>query len=162
MFFTSKWSIIRIVIKNGNILHRLILYSTILVALFIMQTPSLKTSKLSGHIPTVPQFTISKPVLVSAEAPPVSIQTPQASPEGVLDSSPKLYIYNKESGNKPTARNAGGCLGLGQACPGSKLLAVCPDLNNYACQDAFFTRYMQNRYGTWENAKAFWLKNHWW
>lgn len=78
------------------------------------------------------------------------------------DGSAKMWIYMHESGNRPTARNSIGCLGLGQACPGSKLLAVCPDLNDYTCQDIFFTNYMRNRYGTWENAKAFWLSHNWW
>lgn len=75
--------------------------------------------------------------------------------------SAKMWIYMRESGNNPLARNASGCLGLGQACPGSKLTAVCPNLD-YACEDSFFTRYMQNRYGTWDNAKAFWLAHSWW
>lgn len=69
----------------------------------------------------------------------------------------KAFIYEHESGNRLTARNSGGCLGLGQACPGSKLVAACPNWEtDYACQDQFFTNYMLNRYGTWENARAMW------
>jgi len=71
----------------------------------------------------------------------------------------KMFIYNKESGNNPAAVNSSGCRGLGQACPGSKLPCSNTD---YACQDAFFTNYMASRYGTWENAKAFWLGHSWW
>jgi hypothetical protein len=71
----------------------------------------------------------------------------------------KMFIYMKESGNRPEARNAGGCRGLGQACPGSKL--PCSD-SDYACQDAWFTNYCISRYGTWVNAKAFWLSHSWW
>lgn len=74
------------------------------------------------------------------------------------DSSAKMFIYMKESGNNPAAVNAGGCRGLGQACPGSKL----PCGNDYACQDAYFTNYMLGRYGSWEAAKAFWLAHSWW
>jgi hypothetical protein len=75
----------------------------------------------------------------------------------------KAFIYSHESGGRLTARNSGGCLGLGQACPGSKLVNACPNWEtDYACQDAFFTNYMLNRYKTWENAKAFWLANRWW
>lgn len=77
------------------------------------------------------------------------------------NSDAKLFIYMKESGNRADARNAGGCLGIGQACPGAKLLAVCPTLD-YACEDMFFTNYMLARYKTWENAKAFWLAHHSW
>lgn len=80
----------------------------------------------------------------------------------------KDFIYMKESGCNPGAINPGGCRGLGQACPGSKL--PCSD-SDYACQDAWFTNYMSQRYGTWEAAKAHWLARvpingrdvgHWW
>ena len=148
-------------LKNGNILRRLILYATVITALLLVlfSNSTSRTSKFSGHLPSQRKLTISKPILVSAEAP---IITPQATPSGVSGEDAKLFIYNKESGNKTTARNSGGCLGLGQACPGSKLLAVCPDLNDYACQDAFSTSYAMNRYGSWDNAKAFWLAHNWW
>jgi len=73
----------------------------------------------------------------------------------------KSFIYFHESGNDPTKYNSSGCLGLGQACPASKLLQVCPTMD-YACEDSWFTNYMVNRYGTWENAKTFWLNNNWW
>lgn len=79
----------------------------------------------------------------------------------VDSNSAKMFIYMKESGNNPLARNSAGCLGLGQACPGSKLLAVCPNLD-YACQDAFFTNYALSRYGSWEGALAFWQSHNWW
>ncbi len=77
------------------------------------------------------------------------------------DAEYKLFIYNHESGNNPTRRNGAGCLGLGQACPGSKLLAVCPTLD-YACEDNFFTNYAIGRYGSWAGAYAFWLSHSWW
>jgi hypothetical protein len=73
----------------------------------------------------------------------------------------KMYIYQHESGNDPKEYNGSGCVGLGQACPGSKLLAVCPNLD-YACEDTFFTNYMKSRYGTWYNAYIFWINNNWW
>lgn len=89
-------------------------------------------------------------------------QAPQIAQNTPVDSnSAKMFIYMKESGNNPNARNAGGCLGLGQACPGSKLIAACPNLD-YACQDAFFTNYALSRYGSWEGALAFWQGHHWW
>jgi hypothetical protein len=84
-------------------------------------------------------------------------------------SDAKSFIYMNESGNNPAQWNSSGCLGLGQACPASKLLAVCPVVTDYACQDAWFTNYMLSRYGTWEAAKAFWQRTdprpypgHWW
>ena len=113
------------------------------------------------------QIEASKPVPVPVPPPaPIVVQTAPIAPKTpvapVSDNDAKMFIYFKESGNRPTARNSTGCLGIGQACPGSKLLAVCPDLNDYACQDAFFTKYAMNRYGSWENARQFWLKNSWW
>lgn len=86
--------------------------------------------------------------------------TPTIKEKPVADGV-KGFIYMKESGNNPMARNSSGCLGLGQACPGSKLLAVCPDLN-YACQDGFFTAYANARYGGWGGAYEFWSSHHWW
>lgn len=77
------------------------------------------------------------------------------------DAEYKLFIYNHESGNNPTRRNGSGCLGLGQACPGQKLLNVCPSLD-YACEDAFFTNYALSRYGSWAGAYAFWVAHRYW
>jgi hypothetical protein len=74
---------------------------------------------------------------------------------------PKLFIYNHESGNDPTRYNSEGCLGLGQACPASKLLAVCPTMD-YACEDAWFTNYAVSRYGSWQGAYNFWVAHRWW
>lgn len=73
--------------------------------------------------------------------------------------SPKACIYQKESGNNPAAINSIGCRGLGQACPGSKLPCSNTD---YACQDAWFTNYAVQRYGSWENAWVFWQNHNWW
>lgn len=76
------------------------------------------------------------------------------------NSDAKMFIYMKESGNNPNSINkSSGACGLGQALPCSKMGCA---LGDYACQDAFFTRYMLNRYGSWENAKAFWLQHLWW
>ncbi len=88
-----------------------------------------------------------------------------APPPPVIYTAPsgdaKAFIYMHESGNNPKARNSTGCLGLGQACPGSKLLAVCPDLD-YDCEDNYFTGYMLSRYGSWDNARYFWEQHRWW
>lgn len=75
-------------------------------------------------------------------------------------SDAKMFIYLKESGNNPNSinRSSGAC-GLGQALPCSKMGC---SLGDYACQDAYFTKYMQSRYGTWENAQAFWNSHRWW
>ena len=90
--------------------------------------------------------------------PPVETKK-QESTETEWDA--KMFIYYHESGNNPKRWNSSGCVGLGQACPASKLLAVCPTMD-YACEDTWFTQYMKARYETWNNAKAFWLAHHWW
>ena len=71
------------------------------------------------------------------------------------------FIYQHESGCNLYSRNSGGCLGIGQACPGSKLTAVC-DLGSYACQNSFFTSYANSRYGGWYGAYQAWISKHWW
>jgi hypothetical protein len=71
------------------------------------------------------------------------------------------WIIQHESGGNPYAVNSQGCLGLMQACPGSKLTAVCPDLN-VPCQMTFFTNYAVNRYGSWYNAWLAWQRQGWW
>lgn len=87
------------------------------------------------------------------------------------NSDAKMFIYQHESDNVPCKINGGAidcnydknelACGLGQALPCSKLTDVCK-LSDYACQDAFFTDYMKGRYGTWENAKSFWVAHRWW
>lgn len=71
------------------------------------------------------------------------------------------YIVSRESNWNPNSQNAGGCLGLGQACPGSKLTAVCPNLDA-VCQLKFFGGYANGRYGGWGGAYNFWLNHHYW
>jgi resuscitation-promoting factor RpfB len=72
------------------------------------------------------------------------------------------YIIGRESGWRPGALNAGGCAGLGQACPASKLARACPDWQtNPVCQLQFFGGYA-GRYGGWQGAYNFWIVNHWW
>lgn len=73
------------------------------------------------------------------------------------------FIIARESGWNLAARNAGGCLGLGQACPGSKLVAACPNWSSDAsCQIRFFSGYANSRYGSWQAAYEAWQIKHWW
>lgn len=95
-------------------------------------------------------------------AAPVAVNsTPaRAAAPPVSGNAAKAFIYQKESGNRTDAINASsGACGLGQALPCSKMGC---SLSDYACQDAWFTNYAMQRYGSWENAQAFWLANHWW
>lgn len=84
---------------------------------------------------------------------------------GCGDNSYAAYIYGQESGGRvtgmcnTTARNAGGCYGIGQACPGSKVAYCGAD---YACQNAWFNGYAIQRYGSWASAYSFHKANGWW
>ena len=90
----------------------------------------------------------------------VSYVVPVAQAAPVDSNTAKMFIYMHESGNRTNAINkSSGACGLGQALPCSKMNC---SLSDYACQDAWFTRYMIARYGTWENARAFWLSHNWW
>ena len=71
------------------------------------------------------------------------------------------FVISRESNWNPNSRNAGGCLGLGQACPGSKLTAACPNLDA-VCQLRFFSGYADGRYGGWGGAYLFWQGHHYW
>lgn len=72
------------------------------------------------------------------------------------------FIIGHESGWRPGALNAGGCAGLGQACPGSKLAAACPNWqSDPVCQLQFFSRYA-GRYGGWQGALNAWNAKGWW
>ncbi len=116
-----------------------------------VQSKAIEKARIAAQTPVEAPKALEIPLTPKAEAAPVKLDTSDA----------KMFIYMHESGNRPDARNAGGCLGIGQACPGSKLLAVCPTLE-YNCEDQFFTSYMVNRYGSWANAQAFWLAHNYW
>lgn len=81
------------------------------------------------------------------------------------DNQYAAYIYGMESGGRvvgncsTTARNPGGCYGIGQACPASKV-AQCG--TNYSCQNAWFSSYAIDRYGSWASAYSFHKANGWW
>ena len=72
------------------------------------------------------------------------------------------FIVSRESNWNPASLNAGGCAGLGQACPGSKLANACSAWqNNPVCQLQFFSRY-SSKYGGWGGAYNFWVGHHYW
>lgn len=99
------------------------------------------------------------PVVEPVEAP--QEQVPVYAP--VSEDEAKNFIYQHESSGRLDAMNSIGACGLGQSLPCSKLESVCPDWRtDYACQDAWFTNYMLTRYGSWDNARAFWLQHSWW
>jgi uncharacterized protein YabE (DUF348 family) len=74
------------------------------------------------------------------------------------------YIISHESGWKPGTISGSGCAGLGQACPGSKLISACSNWSeNTVCQLQYFTNYAQ-RYGGWQGAYNAWVNVNggWW
>ncbi len=72
------------------------------------------------------------------------------------------FIISHESGWRPGALSGSGCAGLGQACPGSKVISACPNWsNNAVCQLRFFSGYAQ-RYGGWQQAYFVWQNQGWW
>lgn len=126
----------------------------------VVKTPAPVPAPAPTPAPTVAPQPVEQPVQRVVEASP-------AAPTGCGDNQYAAYIYGMESGGRipgncnPTAQNAGGCLGIAQACPGSKLLAVCPNLD-YACENIFFANYALARYGSWAGAYAFWLAHNYW
>lgn len=102
-----------------------------------------------------------------AAAPVVTYSASTSTPRATVttasypvdSNSAKAFIYARESGNNPNATNPNGCYGLGQDCNGVVRNQCGAD---YACQDAYFTAYAMRRYGSWENALAFWQTHHWW
>lgn len=131
----------------------------------------LTPAKVETEIVAVENLNIEEPIteIKPVEAPPVAevVVTPKPVPKPApvaptASTDPKMFIYLRESGNNPARWNSSGCVGLGQACPAQKLLAVCPDVNDYACQDAWFTNYAINRYGSWQGAYNHWQSNKWW
>lgn len=124
--------------------------------------------KVPAKVKTLPDTTLKpqEAAVTVPVAPVVTYTAPSPTPlpsvtvAGCGDNSYANYIYMHESGCRTGAENPGGCLGIGQACPGSKLLAVCPGLD-YACENAFFTSYA-NKYGGWAGSYAFWIAHSWW
>lgn len=125
-------------------------------------THPIKTVKVKpiAESPLQPQT-----ALVSVPTAPVVIYTVPTYPVGTSgycgDNMYKQYIYSHESGCDTGRWNTSGCVGIGQACPASKLLAVCPNLD-FACEDAFFTAYANAAYGGWAGAYQAWLQKSWW
>lgn len=120
---------------------------------------------MNRWIHKAPTTTSAKPVTAKVSHSTRSVSHRSVGPAPVvtaLAGDAKMFIYMHESGNNPAARNSRGCRGLGQDC-NNQLPTVCPNWEtDYACQDAFFTAYMHRRYGSWENARAFWLAHRWW
>ena len=127
----------------------------------VVETPKPEVKQVNETKPQTQEPVKPKP---SPAPQPKQVEAPKPKPvvQGVTncgDNVYKQYIYQKESGCRTNAINSIGCRGIGQACPGSKL--PCSN-SDFACQDAWFSNYAIQRYGSWEKAYNFWLRNHWW
>lgn len=129
------------------------------------------TTATQTQVQEVTQTEVVQPTIpseVPTPATPPVVETEKLPPTIDVESEAKAFIYFKESGNNPLAKNSIGCFGLGQDC-NNIVEQQCG--GDYNCQDQFFTQYMQRRYGTWQAAKTFWLSRvpingrdvgHWW
>lgn len=69
------------------------------------------------------------------------------------------FIYQHESGCRTDAIGPNGPCGLGQALPCSKLPC---SLNDWSCQNFWFTNYAISKYGSTYAAYQWWLGHSWW
>ena len=145
---------------------------------------------LNGEPPRQVEAEVAQPVeVIKAEAPkvvdttsvaptpapeppkPTPVQLPTTKEEimqaaGIprSDWSAVDYIVSKESSWRHTAVNkASGATGLCQSLPASKMRSAGEDyLTNPVTQLRWCDSYAKSRYGGWQQAKQFWLANHWW
>ena len=70
------------------------------------------------------------------------------------------FIMQKESGSNPFSGNVAGGYGLCQATPGNKMASAGDDweFNPYT-QIKWCNDYVMNRYGSWESAYIYWMRN---
>lgn len=127
-------------------------------AVLNIEEPVISTPTISI---VTPLSDVGAPQTVSElELAPVPVPVNNA-PANCGDNTYANYIYMHESGCSTTITNGLGCLGIGQACPGSKLEVVCPNLD-YTCENAYFTSYANSVYGGWVGAYDHWLAFSWW
>jgi len=82
-------------------------------------------------------------------------------------SAAENWIIGHESGGRTTAANpTSTAFGLGQLLIANRerygaILGVSPNTTDFGAQLQMFRMYVRDRYGTAENAKAFWQAHHW-
>ena len=93
-----------------------------------------------------------------AYVPPAPVVS-NTAPAGCGDNTYANFIYMHESGCRTNAVNEIGACGIGQANPCGKMGC---SLSDYACQNAFFTQYANDCYGSWYNAYIYWVNHRVW
>jgi LysM repeat protein len=144
-------------------------HSTTYVRLFdantIVANPNVITTGMQLRVPTSDEqlpdriATVATPAVAETASYTATTHPSAIAYPAVSGNDAKAYIYSHESGNNPNATNPNGCFGLGQDCNG-RVRALCGA--DYTCQDAYFTNYATSRYGSWDNAVAFWQQHRWW
>lgn len=96
------------------------------------------------------------PVVQAPVTQPDATIAPTPAPSIGQDTSAKEWIAARESGGSYTAANPSGAYGKYQLMPFNLKYGTSPTAQERAADE-----YVASRYGTWENAKAFWLNHHW-
>jgi transglycosylase-like protein with SLT domain len=126
---------------------------------------------------TAPPTTAPKRTTTKTTAPKISIPSSCSAYSGnqavacallpsfgyAIDQMPALVqLWAKESGWSTTAANSSGAYGIPQALPGSKMAAVAGDWRtNPATQITWGLGYIKGRYGSPDQAWAFWQSHRW-
>lgn len=141
------------------------------ITLALTTLPQKQTSSVVGHINESKPVQATKIVEVveataepqkAPEPAPTPVPTPAPAPSGscadwiaqagVTDPGNAYTLIMRESGCRPTARNASsGSYGIPQALPASKI-AHCG--NDPICQIQWMQSYVVARYGSWAGAVA--------
>jgi len=147
-----------------------------MLAITVQPTPKavVALNQEESHIKktTVVTAPVSTPVVDTPQVPeqpetapptPVEVAATPPAPTPIVgcgDDPNMAFIYSHESGCSTASINASsGACGLGQAEPCSKLPC---SLSDWDCQNAYFTAYAVQRYGSTDAAYVFWLANRWW
>ncbi len=138
------------------------------ITLAIITTPTPKQTTITGNQPETHTASTHALKTESKENIPEPPKVAPEAPKIANNGSSRDFIFFKESGGRLNAINSIGCIGLGQSCAAKKggippLQTACPNWQtDMACQLAFWDNYAIRRYGSWDNAVAFWQVKHWW
>lgn len=121
-------------------------------------------AKIAERLVAAQARAIAKPLTVTFTASSTELMTLAGIPQNqwaYVD-----FIINHEAGWNGTLtynRQGSGAYGICQALPGRKMASAGADWQtNTLTQLKWCNGYALARYGSWENAYHFWLKNRWW
>lgn len=153
----------------------IVLYGAVLNGASVNRSPIIDTAPIAAKpakIATIKQVeykSLAKVDAVEAISAPLSStsHTDLMKSVGIASSdySAVEYIISHESGWNASAVNTegSGATGLCQALPASKMASAGADyLTNPVTQLKWCTQYATERYGSWNNALAWWQSHKWW